>query len=204
MSQKTVGLIIALILVTGILVYTAVAPKQPAPTGTPAKTQTAPAVLAQTTLALSPSLLSLSSNSGSLNVVIDSGSNKITAVQLELSYDPKMLSALDIVPGPFFNNPVTLIKTIDDKNGKISYALGIAPTGLAKSGQGAVATITFSSAQQTGQATQITFSPKTLVTAAGANSSVLKATSGAAVVFTQSQSNTILPIKPTTSTSSGY
>lgn len=204
MSQKTVGLIIALILVTGILVYTAVAPKQPAPATPSTTTPTTPAVLAQTTLALSPSLLSLSSNSGSLNVVIDSGSNKITAVQLELSYDPKMLSAVDITPGAFFDKPVTLIKTIDDKNGKISYALGIAPTGLAKSGQGAVATITFSSAQQTGQATQITFSPKTLVTAEGANSSVLKATSGAAVVFTQSQSNTILPIKPTTSTSSGY
>lgn len=199
MSKQTVGLIIALIFVTAILVYTAVTPKQPSKITPPAKTQTAPVVLSQTTLTLSPALLSLSSNSGSLNVVIDSGNNKITAVQLELSYDPKALTAVDIQPGPFLDKPITLIKTIDDKNGKISYALGISPTATAKNGQGSVATITFSSAQQTGQTTQITFSPKTLVTAEGANSSVLKAMSGAAIVFTANQSNTILPIKPTTS-----
>lgn len=183
MSKRTLALIIILVVITGVLVALAVTPeKKPVtpsiiPTPTPA---------AQTALAFSPNPLTIASPSATVDVLVDTQTNPVTAVQLELSYDPKVITSVDVQPGSFFTNPAELLKTIDTKEGKISYALGILPSDNPKKGQGVVATITFRTSLAAGQATQISFLPKTLVTASGIASSVLKTYSTPLLILRQS------------------
>jgi len=176
MPKKTLILILLLVLVTIALLVVALLPAIKFPSTTP---KALPALTyAQTTLSLSKPV-SLGLNSYSSDVVIASGNNKTTAVQLELSYDPQVLTNVDIKTGPFFTTPVVLLKKIDAVNGQISYALGINSTQKATNGNGVVATITFSTvAATTATQTPINFELKTAATAVGYAQSVLKETSG--------------------------
>jgi len=150
----------------------------PSPKVTPAKTAFNESV-AQTVLSFgSPSLVNSSASTlnYSLPVNISTGTNKVTAVQLELQYDPAALTYVAIAPGPFFAKPDVLSNQIDAKTGRITYAFGAGLTGKAIAGEGIVANITFSAKVQTLTNTSITFLPKTLVTAEGINDSILKQT----------------------------
>lgn len=183
MSKRTFALIIVLVIVTSILIALAVTPQKPsaplvvAPTPTPA---------AQTALAFSPNPLTIASASATVDVLVDTKINGVTAVQLELSYDPKVITNIDVKPGSFFTNPAELLKTIDAKEGKISYALGILPSDAPKKGQGVVATITLSTNLALNQPTRISFLPKTLVTASGVTSSVLRTYGAPLLILRQS------------------
>lgn len=185
MSTKTIILIIVLSVIAGIAVFVAVSPKnetpgnvsQPAVVTLPTPTP----VMAYTTLSLLPNPLTISTASASVDVSIDTKTNKVTAVQLEISYDPKKLVNVDIAPATFFDNPIVLVKKIDPKKGLITFALGISPTQTAKIGTGNVATITFTSAISKGGQTEIKVLPETLVTAEGVSSSVLKSSSGTTI-----------------------
>jgi hypothetical protein len=182
MSRKTLILILLLVLVTVGLLVIALIPAVKSPVVT--KLTTPPALpYAQTKLSLStPAKLAV--NSYSTDVIISSGNNKTTAVQLEISYDPKVLTNVDIKTGSFFTTPVVLLKKIDTVNGRLSYALGINPTQKATSGNGTVATITFSTAANTtATQTPINFEPKTAATAVGYAQSVLKQTTGVLFSF---------------------
>ncbi|MBI3070341.1 MAG: hypothetical protein HYY87_03500 [Candidatus Levybacteria bacterium] len=144
MSKRTLTLIIILVIVTGVLIALAVTPqKTPAPVvvAPPPAGGSTPA--AQTLLSFSPNPLLISSASASVDVAVDTGNNALTAVQLELSYDPTVITSIKLKPASFFPNPVVLLENIDAKNGKISYALGIAPIDNPQKGQGAVVTVSF-------------------------------------------------------------
>lgn len=186
MSKRTLALIIFLIIITGILIYIAVSPKETSVPTPPSVIKVAPKVPAETTINISPNPLNTSSMSGSLEINIDTKQNKVTAVQLEMSFDPKVLTKIEVKPGTFFSNPLILIKDIDYKNGRISYALGISPAANPLSGKGVIAEIDFSANNATtaGQ-TQINLLPKTLVTASGVTASVLKQTTGTTIIFGQ-------------------
>jgi flagellar basal body-associated protein FliL len=179
MSRRTLALILLLVLVTIALLIVALLPAIKFPSTPKAPP---PLTYAQTMLSLSIPT-KLATNSYSTNVEISSGSNKTTAVQLELSYDPKVLTNVTVAPGTFFTSPVVLLKKIDTVNGRISYALGINPTQKAINGSGTVATITFSTLSGTTVIqTPINFGLKTAATAVGYAQSVLKQTTG--VLFT--------------------
>lgn len=189
MSKKTLLLIVLLVLATVTLIAAAVSPsKQPQTSTSPVITKPSPVSPAQTTLALSPSpvVVEKGASSSAVNVVIDTKENRATAVQLELTYNPKAVDIVDVAPGTFFSNPVVLLKTIDRTAGRVSYALGIAPTGVAQQGEGVVATLMVRPVQgATITQTQVSFLPKTLVTAEGVTTSVLKSSSGTNVVLSQ-------------------
>ncbi len=136
------------------------------------------------TLALTPNPLTLSSNqTGSINVVLDTAVENATAVQLEISYDPAVLSNVDITPGTFFTNPTVLLKKVDQTQGKISYAISAALTDKGKQGKGTVATITFAAQGQTGKTSPVAFLPKTLATAQGAQTTILKTLTSTSIVL---------------------
>ncbi len=118
---------------------------------------------------------SLTDPTYSLPISITTGSNKVTAVQLELQYDPKILTDVSVAPGAFFKNPVILLNQIDSKTGRISYAFGISPAEQGVVGQDIVAVLNFKTLTAP-EPTVILFLPKTLVTAEGTNESVLKET----------------------------
>ncbi len=197
MSKKTIALIIVLLIVAGGLFALAFMPqKKGTPTIAPPLTAPAPTPVAQTTLLLTPNPLVIASQSASLNVSIDTGTNNATAVQIELSYNPEQVTAIDITPGTFFDNAITLLKNIDQKNGKLSFALATAPTAKAIKGTGTVATISFTTAIASGGKTDITFSPKSLVTAEKILTSVLKSATGSTIFYVQQQGSGQAPIGP--------
>ncbi|MEK7517526.1 MAG: cohesin domain-containing protein [Patescibacteria group bacterium] len=184
MSKRTFSLIFTLFTVGFVLVMISLynpssydkvkSPVSPTPTPTPEP-------LAQTELRFGvlESFPPVSSPNGekitySIPITISTNKNKITAVQLEMSYDPKVLTIISLSPGTFFPKPVTLLEKEDEDNGRISYAIGIAPNTPGIEGEGVVATLTFQTKSQFLKTTQISFLPKTLVTAEGSNQSVLK------------------------------
>lgn len=199
MSKRTLALIITLLVITLFLLWIAYYQNNQNQTYSEAVPSITPkAVTPQTTLSLFPNPLSATgSSSSSAKVEIDTKDNFVTAVQLELSYDPRLLKNLDIsLPQnniAFFENPVVLYKEIDEKEGRISFALGISSASKPRKGMGTVAVITFRKDQSLGQ-TQITFLPKTLVKAEGLEASVLKESNGTTVAS---------PLPPNTATPSG-
>ncbi len=189
MSKKTLALIIVLFLITVGLLVLAFAPVNKNATIAPSipvpNVSQAPLVYPQVMLRLSPSPLVIASQSGTLTVGIDSGSNKVTAVQIELSYDKTVITNIDVTPGTFFANPLTLLKNIDTNLGRISYVLATTPGGKAVTGKGTVATLTFTTNLVTGGKTAITFTPKTLVTAEGLQTTALKTTENTTIYYIQ-------------------
>lgn len=196
MPKRTLALIIFLVAATIGLVLLSVYNKPEGPSET-VKTPAAPAY-AQTTITLSNPVESSRSGTYQSNVTVNTGSNKVTAVQLELSYNPDELLNVDIVPGTFFTDPVVLLKRVDEVTGRISLAIAIQPSGTAVNGAGTVASITFK--PNTGvTSSSINFIDKTQVTAESELKSVLKSTTG--VTF-----NIVLPteiLRPQTASGSG-
>lgn len=139
-----------------------------------------PTPFAESILSIIPATTSATATTTkTYNVMLDSNINTINAVQLELSYDPKVISNVVIKSGTFFPRPLELIKDIDSVNGRISYALGIQPADQGIKGLGTVATVSFQILPTaTVSSTTISFLPKTLVTAQGVIQSVLKTSQG--------------------------
>ncbi len=107
-------------------------------------------------------------------------------MDIELGYNPLVFGNVDINPGTFFQNPAILLKTIDTKNGKISYIIGIQLQAQGVSGKGTVATITYSIQPTTNQIqSSINFLPSSLVGAQGINNSVLKSATGFSIYLSK-------------------
>lgn len=185
MSKRTLFLIFALFVITTVLLvialYNPSNSKPPQTTITVPKEPAAQTILlfGELSASVSSSINQKAKQTYSLPINIATGDNKVTAVQLELQFDPKVLTNVSITPGVFFKNPIVLLNQINTKTGRISYAFGISPTDQAIGGKGVVATLTFEAKSGTPQQTSILFLPKTLVTAQGAAQSVLKETNAA-------------------------
>lgn len=141
-----------------------------------ATTMTPPVSIAQSTLYLTTPRAS-SSGTFASDIIINTNSNKVTAAQIELSYNPNDISISDITAGSFFQGPAELLKKIDPANGRVSYAVGVGLGQKGILGQGVTATITFTKLKTAG-ITQIDFLAKSLVSAEGVAQSVLKSTLG--------------------------
>lgn len=184
MSKSTLILVLILIGISGVLLWIAIAPhKNTAPTPPISITQAPPTPTPApklTDLTFVPNPLILTENSGSINVNIDT-KNEVTAVQLELSFDPAVLKNIQIKEGSMFQNPIVLINNVDAQTGRISYAIAISPSETPKSGKGTIAVINFETSLLSGQKTEISVLPKTLATAKGVRESVLNQISGAVI-----------------------
>lgn len=56
-------------------------------------------------------------------VIIHNPDPRISVIQLELAYDPTILTVTNISPGTFFTKPAVALQNIDPVTGRISYAL---------------------------------------------------------------------------------
>lgn len=139
-------------------------------------TTAVPVPIAASTLSLTAPKASTSGILTS-DVVINTSSNKVMAAQLELSYNPKDITIVDVTPGLFFKTPTELIKKIDAENGRVSYALANTFGQKGISGKAIFATIAFTKLKTTG-ITQIDFLGKTHVSGEGLQMSVLRSTLG--------------------------
>jgi hypothetical protein len=182
MPRKTLALISGLVLVTLVLFVIALRSNNtpaPAPLPTPSiQTQVAPIVPAHSVLSLSPNPVTVTlGKQGTASVNIDTSDNQVTAIQLEIAYDPNFITNVKVAPGAIFENPVLLINKNNVKEGRYTYAFGIMPNRPTIQGVGAVATITFTALNKPGQS-QLALLPTTLVTARGISESVLKSSQG--------------------------
>jgi hypothetical protein len=178
MSKKTIALIISLVVLTAALLFVALTTKEPTNNqiATNEGSQPTPTPPAQTILSLSPNPLNATTGTNEVLVEIDSGSNAVTTVQLELAYDPKLITNLKITPDTFLPNAVELLNKNDVTTGRASFALAILPSQPAQTGKGVVARITFNTRPATliTKETELTLLQKSLVTASGVSPSVLK------------------------------
>lgn len=190
MSKRTFLLILGLLAITVVLVLIAISPKKTEITSTvndiPNKIQEIKSIdNAQTTLSFSPNPLTATTSPSSLDVLIDTGNNETTGVQLELGYDPKIIEIIDIKPASFYPGALVLYKKIDTANKKVLLTLGVSSSANAKKGNGTVTTITFNVLDKTKNQTEITFLTDTIVTAIGADKSVLKTSTPATIITSQ-------------------
>ena len=199
MPKKTLVLLSALIALTAVLVAVSLLQKKASPQPLsivnqappsqqlPSPTKTQPT----STLSLSPALLSASSQPSQVAVLIDAGGQNATAAQIELSFDPKKITSVDIAApktAPFFDNALVLKKKIDVEKGRVSFAIGINPTANPKTGSGTVAILSFRTNLLAGEQTTIQFLPQSLVTAIGVSESILKSTSGTTITGSNTKS----------------
>lgn len=200
MPRKTLALLVGLILVTVILFIIALQTgKNMPPPGEKTLAQATPTPdVAHTTLTMSPDIAEVvSGRQSSVDVLIDTSDNEVTAVQLELLYDPTMLSNVKVSSGPLFPNPLVLIDKNDRTTGRYTYAYGVQPNQSRVTGQGVVATITFTARGVAGRQSQIIMQPTSLVTATGVAGSVLKEGKGATVVIVPASAVTGTPARQT-------
>ncbi len=197
MPKKTLALIAGLVIVTLVLFVIALRTgQQPkAPSVPQVAIHPTAAVPAHSVLQLDPNPLTVApGRQGSVNVMIDTSDNKVTAVQLELGYDPNIISYVKITAGSFFPNPVVLINKNNPITGRYTYAFGIAPGAKPIAGKGVVATVTFfAKTTAIGKSTQIGLLPTSLVTAQGIAQSVLKSETG--TVVTIGETATAAPVR---------
>ena len=186
MPKKTLALISGLVVVTIVLFIIALrAGQQSSAPSVPPSQQTQPTVMvpAHTVLQLGSTPITVApGQQGKVDVTMDTSDNNVTAVQLELGYDPHIISNVKVTSGSMFTNPVVLIDKNNPVTGRYTYAFGISPNGQVVKGAGVVATVTFTAQYSAaGKAMQLGLLPSSLVTARGVAQSVLKSASGTVV-----------------------
>jgi len=186
MPKKTLALISGLVVVTIVLFIIALRAGQQssAPSVPPTqKMQPTAMVPAHTVLQLSPNPLTVAPGQlGHVDITMDTSDNNVTAVQLELGYDPHVITNVKVTPGALFANPVVLIDKNNPTTGRYTYAFGITPNSQAVKGTGVVATVTFTPlAGAVGKDMQLGLLPSSLVTARGVAESVLKSATGTVI-----------------------
>ena len=175
--NKTPLLIAGLVILTGVLLALSINSRKspPSPGSKEIKRD-----FAKTSLVISDEVrVSTVSGVYETDIIIDSGDNRITGAQIELSYDPEVLSGFDINQGDFLSDPQIILKDIDSQTGRASFVLGIKPEQQAVSGTGVIVIVSFS--KQGDDQSFINFLPQTLISAQGFDQSVLKETISAVI-----------------------
>ncbi len=178
---RTIYLIVVLVIITtGLIIFalrlhtSSVAPVAPTPTPK--------FLMAHTQLSLSPDTATPSS----VDVKINTTSNTVSGVQIELAYDPTVIQNVQVKQGTFFPQAMPLINNIDKTNGRISYALVIPINTNGVKGTGTVAIITYTKVLGVNKNIVLTFLPKTKVTQLGILDSVLDTTTNLTISATGS------------------
>lgn len=120
--------------------------------------------LTDTTLSISPNPLMLSSASGDINIIIDTGKNSVRFVQLRLTYNPKHLTDIKIEPGTLIKKAEILTNTIKPETGTITYMISLPKSEKEIHGKGILVTLHFSSIMGLDEHTTVRFAKDTLVT----------------------------------------
>jgi hypothetical protein len=188
-------LVAFLVIVTGVLLVVSLTSKYSSPG--PSSSKEFKKDFAHTSLEFSNDIKSgTTSAQQQVDINIITNGDKVTMAQLEMSYDPKLLTNVNITSGEFIKNAVVLQKNIDTTNGRIKYWIGIPPNQKGLNGKGIIATVSFTKIGSS--PAQINFMPKTSVSASGIDQSVLKSMiSGLIRTAPKSKIITPIPTKPT-------
>jgi len=153
MPKRTIVLISILTILTAILVVLAVQnEKRPVSDQVDEQTQLIdqePAKTAELTFSPNQVVLASSAATATVDVLVDSKEYLVDGVQLELLYDPAVLTNVSVTApqNNFFGGQGDSNQILDDTDpqlGRVSYGLGISPALMSKQGSGVIAQITFS------------------------------------------------------------
>ena len=198
MHSKTTTLIILLISFTALFLYLAMRINNSVENKTkvnpvPKIEKSARLYFVPDTIIMNPYLIASSSS----EMFIDTGSNKISAVQIEMSFNPDILT-IDSISGfnedSFFGKQQDFqvsIQNIDNTNGRISFGVKINSDQAPKLGIGKLFNINFHAAspQMATQNTQIKFLNKTVVVDPETDISVLDTASPLNIEFNNGLDN---------------
>ncbi len=175
--NKTWLLVAGLVILTVVLLVVSLTSKNFSPLrSTPKEVKVD---FAHTSLLVSEDVRQAPDGGFETDVIINTSEDEISGAQIELSFDPKALTNVDIKPGTFINSPAILIKTIDTKTGTVRYAIAIKPGDKMVKGEGVIATISFN--KTNAEETFINFLPQSQVSTTGHNQSVLRETISAVI-----------------------
>lgn len=192
MPRKTTILIVILAAVTGILIFLAVRNESALNQITTSNTAQTPSP----TVMQSYALLGFSTNTldatnvstQTVDIVIDTAGKPVAGAQIELSYDPAVFTNVRLLPAaqPFFGkNAAVLINSVDQEQGRISYAVGIAADDTEKVGNGTIVRLSFTASRNASiPSSPISFLSKSAVTTLSSSESVLLHTSPLQVILT--------------------
>lgn len=204
MPKKTTILIAVLILFTAGLIYIAVRTEQQIPPEIIEETLTEeeltdliPTINPQTQISFNPAVLNTIDNPQSeyaVDVAVNTNGQAISGIQLELSYDPAILSNVTVTPSEnnlFGTNPAVLINSVDQDLGRISYAIALGGLNDDEvTGNGNIASITFSANSALVKNTQISILPKTTVRSLRSTNSLLQSALPLNIIFSTSSAQT--------------
>lgn len=193
MPKRTTFLIIILAAVAVGLILLAVNSSKSLPPASPTMnvqpTPTKKPVEKTTIIYFAPSVLSspnASSSPLSADIMVDTGKDVVSGVQIELAYDPKILTNVAIIPttskseGPSLFGPTNgtiLFNSVNQAAGRASFAIGLTPSAAPVGGIGKIATLSFYVNKIPGiSSTSVSFVNRTMVLKEGGRESVLKTT----------------------------
>lgn len=195
---KTIVLIVILALIAISLVYVAFLSKDAPLKQIVQKTTQEETYLADTSLSIDESTKSEEGNDYFSTVNINTGKNGVIGVQLELYYDPTLITNVTVTPLDFFPQAVEVLKKVDQQNGRISYALTVAPGETAVKGVGQLVRINYTPIGTEGINSVINFLPKTEVSGDSTAGSLLKLTSDGEINIEASSSTASETTAPVT------
>lgn len=136
-----------------------------------------PSDVAQTRLFFSPSYRKIPGNTlTEIPLLVQTGGNSISTIQLELKYNPAVLRIVDVRTADFFTQPTIIINENDVTNGLINFVLDNNEKAI--NGSGIVAYLTLSpiTTSSSSGTTDVTFLQKTAVRGSVRNESLLQST----------------------------
>lgn len=107
----------------------------------------------------------------SVDLNMSTGGAKVTAVEVVLTYDPKIIGTPSVTKGSYFSNVLSSPKI---SNGKIVFTYAVAPDDTGKTISGTIATIKFKPIAK--GVTNMTFTSDTSAVAEGITDDVIKST----------------------------
>ncbi len=178
-----IGILVTLaVVLLGIAIKLSGTPQNLIP-GTTTQTPT-PTVAKTASVTFSPSTLSLNpaSNSGTVDIIVDTGNSPITGAQIEITYDPEVITNVEVqdpeASNSLLGTPGSYTNLFTDVTtpGKIVFARAISLSGQEANGTGSVGKISFTATPGTNPTTQLTFGPETAVTTLTTTESILNTT----------------------------
>ncbi len=170
--NKTLVLVVGLIILTAVLLVITLTVKRSSLPSFSNDSASKMADIAHSTVTVSDDVrVASAAGTYQTDVILEPNGNKVTGIQLDLTYDPKVITVTDVAPGSFFSNPTVLDKTIDTQTGKITITIGTAFGSDPVTETGSVAVLTF---KKVGEGNVvINVAPTTLVTDSRYSQSVL-------------------------------
>lgn len=183
MPGKTLALIGVLVVVALILIGLAIRNSQTKYTLPTAQVTPAPTIAKTASVGFSPATLTVTTATASapqtVDIVADTGGEPATGVQVDIVYDPKVITNVQLLaPNPdnslfgAAGSYATLFRNLNPTAGTVFYAVAINPGGTQVNGMGSVGQLQFTVVAGT-QTAQISYGARTLVTRAGVPDSVL-------------------------------